>query len=371
MLRILTLVALIVVLAGVEAQAQSRWSSVRSGARGHGATLLTASGGRVAVCKFAGCTEELIAFDRIVNETTNATEIFTMALDGSSVTRVTGTAQGRGLYVGQPVWDPGGTFIVYQFENENSAHGPFAHVSWGCDNDLYRINKNGTGEEKIYDAGADTCILHPHINAAGTKIVMARRDNTGVTGHGGPDDENEWDGWSIQVCDYDAEQSGTSVISNCTTIQPNDAGFYEPGGITSDNRVVYSYGAGDFPGGIYAADLDGSNLETISDEGDWFEEFGNPSPADDDVIAFASSRVDPAVAYPPTECCLSLRLDLFVKHLDTSSVRQATRMNAGRGWTVKAVPSDFDWSKDGDAIIFSESIFGSGLHPRIWKVPYP
>lgn len=330
-------------------------------------TLLTSRGGRVAWYNTAGGAHEKIAFDRITDAVTLGTEVFTMDADGSNVVQVTGADFDAGDFIGQPEWHPDGLQLLIQAESENAAHTVYTHVSFGVDNDLWMIDSDGTDAQKVYDTPDGVAILHAHFNAAADKLVMARRDPTLETGFGGPDDENIWDGWSIQVCTYDNQQSGTSRISGCATIQPNGEGFYEPAGFNSAGRIIYSYGSDNFPGGIYASDTDGGNMTTVTDAGAFFEEFGHVSPVNDNIIAFVSSRIDPDNEFPPAVCCTTLKMELFVKRPD-GVIQQATWMNQQRDWAVNAVVSDFDWNRTGTAFVYQEAIFGVGIN--IWKISY-
>ena len=110
--------------------------------------LLTDNGGRLSW--YHGSAHELIAFDAITGERQN-TELYLMNSDGSGRRCVTCDAGLRKGFVGQPSWHPDGEHIVIQVENDNSPHRLFNHMSWGVDNDLWLIRRDGSGAERIWE----------------------------------------------------------------------------------------------------------------------------------------------------------------------------------------------------------------------------
>lgn len=343
--------------------------------------MICASGGRVAWYTSDISNHELIAYDAIVDSITKHTEVFTMQPDGSSVFNVTGpNADVPEGFVGQPEWHPDGDHIVFQVENGNSQGLRFNHVSWGINNDLWIIKKDGTGAEKIWETPLNHAALHPHFNADGTKLIFAERVATGeilylpfVT----PGGENPWAGWQIHIADFDTSKAGTEKLSNHVILfgegQARDRGFFETHGFVDESTIIYSHTENGlaYVDDIFTANLDGSNVQNLLQSPTTWDEHGIFSPSGKNM-AFVSSRVDPDWE-APLDNASNLRTELYLKN--ESSITQITDFNANGDIDKRYLVSDFEWDSTGRRIAIQvgavDDAFGSVYLPEIWIIVFP
>jgi Tol biopolymer transport system component len=331
---------------------------------------LVGSGGRVAW--YHGSQHDLIAYDAVADDVRKDTELYLVRPDGSERRCLTcDVAAIRKGFVGQPAWHPNGEHLVIQVENRNSDRRFYNHVSWGIDNDLWVVRRDGRSARLLWRTPDQHAALHPHFSPDGRRIIFAERLPTGEKLRGalrrlGPDGENQWAGWRIHVADVDLSRE-ENVLSNHRTIQPNGAGFYETHGFAPAGRITYSF----TPGGrayvedSYQAALDGSGVRNLTRSPGTWEEHAQYSP-DGRRLAFISSRMDPALRFPESRA-RDLRTELFVQDGD-GEARQATDMN-GRGQGRVAV-SDFDWDRDGRRIVFQVAWIDGSRHPEVWIVEW-
>ena len=299
-------------------------------------------------------------------------DVFTIEPDGSGLASVTDGASGLpDVSIGQPEWHPDGDHIVIQVESENSAGRSPEHVSFGLNNDLWMIKKDGTGAEKIWDTPLNHAALHPHFNSGGTVLIFAERIATGVVVTSPlltPGGENHWAGWQIHVADFDIAQTGTARLSNHRVLfgagLPQNRGFFETHGFAdSDQRIVFSgtLGGANFVDDCFAVLLNGAGIETIVSSPTTWDEHADYSPTSDTIFAFNSSRSDPnwtAGMSTPAELTLESFLD------EAGVVHQLTTFNAdfpGQQY----VTSDFAWDASGTRIVLQAALF-SGGSPQIW-----
>ena len=343
--------------------------------------MICASGGRVAWYTSDISNHELIAYDAIVDSITKHTEVFTMQPDGSSVFNVTGpNADVPAGFVGQPEWHPDGDHIVFQVENGNSQGLRFNHVSWGINNDLWIIKKDGTGAEKIWETPLNHAALHPHFNADGTKLIFAERVATGeilylpfVT----PGGENPWAGWQIHIADFDTSKADTEKLSNHVILfgegQARDRGFFETHGFVDESTIIYSHTENGlaYVDDIFTANLDGSNVQNLLQSPTTWDEHGIFSPSGKNM-AFVSSRVDRDWE-APLDNASNLRTELYLKN--ESSITQITDFNANGDIDKRYLVSDFEWDSTGSRIAIQvgavDDAFGSVYLPEIWIIVFP
>ena len=301
------------------------------------ATPLLASGGRVSWYK--GQAHELIAFDVIVDSVTLQSELYTMNPDRSSATCVTCAAPIPKGFVGQPVWHPDGEHIVIQVENAASGHTIYNHMSWGMDNDLWIIRRDGTGAERIWETPPKHAALHAHFNSDGSKLMFAER----VPLPAPP--QNPWDNWRIRIADVDLSRSGVDKLFNVVTLMPSGSGFYETHAFTGDGRIIYSHTDGGlgYVDDVYSANLDGSDAVNLLNSPSSWDEFGYLSPYNQ-AMAFISSRFD-----PNSGTALSLRTELYIAPPGGEPQRM-TFYN--KTTTDKYVVKDFDWDRTGTRIVY-------------------
>jgi hypothetical protein len=318
-------------------------------------SMLVDNGGRVDWYK--GAAHELIAYDAVVDPLTDNTEVYTINPDGSGQQCVTCDSPVRKGYVGSPAWYPDGEFMVLQVENNNSTHTRFNHMSWGFDNDLWLIKRDGTGSELIWATPAGNAALHPHFNASGAQLIFAERvKQSGST-------QNQWTNWRIRIADVDITQPGTQKLSNVRTYQPSGTGFYETHQFLPDGRIVYSY----TPGGkayvddIYTANADGTGAVNLLNSSLTWDEHGHFSPVDSQTFAFMSSRFDPNWKGGKSTS-LTLRTELYRQILGTP--QRVTFHNQKK--TDKYIVSDFDWDATGTRIVYQR--FSGGA--QLWIVTF-
>ena len=329
---------------------------------------LVESGGRLAW--HHGPQHELIAYDAVSDDRRKNTEVYLIRPDGSERRCITCTlaAIPKG-FVGQPAWHPDGEWLILQVENRNSQHRFYNHVSWGVDNDLWLVSRDGRTARPIWRTPAGHAALHPHFSRDGRRLVFAERVPTGEKlprrlRRLGPGGENQWAGWRIHLADVELS-AGADVLTNHRTIQPNGAGFYETHGFARDGGLIYSF----TPGGLayvedcYEAQLDGSSVRNLTRSPGTWEEHAQYSP-DGRRLAFISSRGDRTLRFPRSRP-QDLRTELYLQEPDDQA-RPVTDMN-GRGEGRVAV-SDFDWDRAGKRIAFQVAWLDGSRHPEIWVV---
>jgi hypothetical protein len=345
-------------------------AAARAGGAGE-PVRLTASGGRVAWSRGA---QEWIAFDAVTARGPRPrTDVFVMGSDGSGRSCVTCdvAAIPRG-FIGQPAWHPDGEHLVLQAENAHSGHRFYNHVSWGIDNDLWLIRRDGTGARRIWATAAGHAALHPHFSADGKRLVFAERVPTGQTlpqpllRRLGPRGESQWAGWRIHLADVDLAGPAAGVLSHHRTLQPNGPGFYETHGFASDGRPVYSFTPGGLPyvDDCYTAALEAPHaVRNLTNSPRSWDEHARYSP-DGRRLAFVSSRGEPSLRFP-RDRAQDLRTELFVQE-DGGAPRAVTAVNAGQARPV--VVSDFDWSSGGRRIVFQVAALDGSRDPELWIV---
>lgn len=384
--------------------------------------LIANNGGRVDWYK--GAEHELIAFDSIIDQKTKNTELFVINPDGSAKQCVTCDSAVPKGFVGQPAWYPDGEHIVLQAENNNSRHTLYNHLSWGINQDLWIIKKDGTGAERIFTSPLNHAALHPHFSKDGKMIIFSERIPTGKPLPGKlakltPGGENPWDGWRIHIADFDINKHGEEMLSNHRILfggssisdesadnaenssedlkdessklarrKPvlelikkakekrlrqlskarNSGGFYETHDFTDDGKIVFSHtdnGAA-FVDDIYTANIDGSGIRKLINSPLTWDEHGSFS-ASGRSLAFMSSRAYPAWSSKHSKAS-ALRTELFLKN--ASGVHQLTAMNKELSSGGQYVVSDFDWDREGKRIVFEVANFDSASSPQIWMIEF-
>lgn len=169
-------------------------------------------GGRLAYSSVHG----LIAFDRAVD---GQWEIATCAIDGSGVTNLTVDLAGLpDGHRGNPAWSPDGAWIIFQagaYQSDLNLPG-YASPGLGLANDVYIMSYPGLTVTRLTDVVDVTGgVLHPHFNAAGTRVWWAQKE-TGVA-----------DGrWFIVGADFSVVD-GVPTLSNKLFYKPRGDGLYE------------------------------------------------------------------------------------------------------------------------------------------------
>jgi len=328
-------------------------------------------GGRVAWYK--GSSHDLIAYDAIADNKTKNTEIYIIRPDGTGKQCVTCNSSVPKGFVGQPEWHPGGNLIIFQAENTNSKHGIYNHISFGIDNDLWLINKDGTNAVKIWSSPPLHAALHPHFNESGTQLIFAERIPTGKSNPSWakltPGGENPWDGWQIHIADVDLTKSGTAILSNHRIIQPSGSGFYETHNFHGNN-IVYSHTSNGeaYVDDVYEVDESGLGPKNLTNSPTTWEEHGIYS-SSGKSMAFISSRADSSWIAPESKAA-TLKTELFLKN--SSGIAQLTQFNKTNSLTRYLI-SDYDWNREGNQIVFQVApVLGpAALSPELWMLTFP
>ena len=335
------------------------------------------SGGRVDWYK--GDKHQLIAYDAISDVEKRNTELFTVRPDGSQKRCVTCDSPIPKGFVGQPVWHPDGEHIVIQAESEHSMHRRLNHLSFGVDNNLWIIRRDGTGAELIRETPKRHAVLHPHFNKDGTKLMWAERTPTGksyplfralvpeVEG------ENQWEGWQIRIADFDIKKKGKEKLSNHRVLFAQRGGFYETHGFTGEGKIVFSHTQGGRPyvDSIYISNADGSNMKKLINSSETWDEHGNFSPVSG-AMAFVSSRADTTWRAPRSKAN-TLTTELFLKK-ESGEIIQLTEFNTKADSNTRYLVSDFAWDKTGTRIVFQlapvKGRRGAAELPQLWMLTF-
>ncbi|NDJ84703.1 MAG: hypothetical protein GYB66_02350 [Chloroflexi bacterium] len=338
------------------------------------AVLLEANGGRVDW--YRGTQHELIAYDAITNPRSRNTDVFIINPDGTGKQCVTCNSSVPEGFVGQPAWHPDGEHLVIQVENANSMHRVPEHMSFGLNNDLWIINKDGQSAKRIWTTELNHAALHAHFNHDGTKLIFAERIPTGVrvpgVGNRTPGGENHWDGWQIRIADFDSQRM---EVVGSTAIKPNGDGFYETNDFFSETGFTYSFTAGGRPyvDDIYAINIDGTNMTQLINSPATWEEHGTFSPTGNGDLVFLSSRSD-STWQAPASRPNTLRLELFIRDGDTGEIRQLTHFNQTGDAQTRYLTSDYAWNREGNRIVIQVAPVslssGQAEAPQIWLLDF-
>lgn len=339
------------------------------------------NGGRVTWYSSNFSDHELIAFDAIVNDVTKRTEIFTMQPDGSEIFNLSGNNYDVPPgFIGQPEWHPDGEHILFQVENENSQGLRYNHMSWGINQDLWIIKRDGTGAEKVWETPLNHAALHPHFNEDGTKLIFAERIATGevvLSPLLTPGGENPWAGWQIHIADFDINKTGADKLSNHQILfgegEAKNRGFFETHGFRDENTIIYSHteGGAAYCDDIFTAGTDGSNVINLIQSPTSWEEHGMFSPSGNSML-FISSRIDPDWTYPENDV-LSLRTELYLK--TGNDIKRLTDFNKYGDVDKRYITSSSEWDRTGTRIVVQvapvESVTGDAYTPEIYIVTFP
>ena len=135
-------------------------------------------------------------------------------------------------HIGQPAWNPAGTYFVFQAQNTDAGClDSEATPGSGLCNNLWAMDVLGVAATELYTvAGAgEGGLLHPHVSGDGLKVYFSERTvETPST-------------WRLAVCDI--EFVFPPSVSGCVYHAPAQAdGFYEAHGCLDDacDELVFS-----------------------------------------------------------------------------------------------------------------------------------
>jgi hypothetical protein len=328
---------------------------------------------------YHGDQHQLIAYDAISDFKKMNTELFTIQPDGSQKRCVTCESSIPKGFVGQPAWHPDGEHILIQVENSHSMHRRLNHLSFGIDNDLWLIRKDGSEAERIWKTPKRHAALHPHFNKDGTQLMFSERISTGKSYPllkrliPEAEGENHWDGWRIHIADFDMKKKGQEKLSNHRTLFADRNGFFETHGFTGDGKIVFSHTPGGRPyvDDIYMSNPNGSNLKKLIDSPATWDEHGSFSPVSR-ALAFISSRADSEWQAPKSKA-KSLKTELFLK-TENGDIMQLTAFNQKEDSKKRYLVSDFDWDKTGKRIVFQVAPVsgrrGKPDPPQLWMLTF-
>jgi hypothetical protein len=342
---------------------------------------ISSDAGRVAWYRGSVQAHELLAFDRVVNTSNGYTQIYTMKPDGSNESPVTG-AMAQPFsdgFIGQPEWHPDGDHIIFQVKEGGGSR--FEHMSFGINNDLWLIKKDGSGAEKLLTCATNAAILHPHFNSTGDKLIWADREPTGVPlgiwiTAGAPGGENPWAGWRIAIADFDINAAAGNKVSNIQYLfsggTASSRGFFETHGFyAGDTRITWSRTLNGDPyvDDIFSCKLDGSDVQQIVNNPGVWEEHGTYAPGET-AVAFNSSRVDPSWSYPGSTAS-TLSLEVYL--LEGGNVTQLTDFNTSL--TKRYLTSDFEWDRSGTRIVVEvvpvDKLTSTPGTAELWMITLP
>ncbi len=333
--------------------------------------MIAAQGGRVSWYK--GAKHELIAYDAVVDNRTQNTEVFIMNPDGSGKQCVTcGSPIPKG-FIGRPRWHPDGEHLMLTAESANSKHTLYNHMAWGINQDLWIIKKDGTEAELIYSTPLNHAVLHPFFNADGTEIIFADRAPTGKSIRRPllkrimPGGENPWTGWFIHIADFDMKKNGTEKLTHHRMLFSDKAGMYETSGFTPEGEIEFTYTEADRPyeDDCYIAKADGSNARNLTHNHLTWDEHGKFSPTGE-YMAFISSRCDRSWNSRWSDA-RTLRTELYVMDRE-GKVMQLTGFNKNPSEDKRYLVSDLDWDKEGKRIVFEVGSVGNNSTPGFLEI---
>jgi hypothetical protein len=263
---------------------------------------LTEQGGRFDLYR-GSKAHSLIAFDAVNDRLHKGTEVYLMDHDGTNVRCLTFDMPLRRGHIGNPVWHPNGHHLVVQVANSNTIFGHFNHAEWGIDNELWLIDKDGKTCERIFKPQLYGGALNPIFSPDGKNLLFAERVRTGKIAHHigfrTPGGEDPWAGWSIHACRIDVESKkikGEARLSHHRRMRPKGWGFYLPHQVTEKSyQLTFSYSRKPKPQHheVYVTDLFGRRARNVTHWPRTYDSAGVYSPSEQ-VLAFASSRVDPS-----------------------------------------------------------------------------
>ena len=105
-------------------------------------------------------------------------------------------------------------------------------------------------------------VLHPHFSHDGARLTWSEL-------YGAPKGLQGYGEWTIQVADF-AFENGAPVLSNETSYEPGEPGWYENHGLSPDNRKLLFTSAFEnerpFHANVYLYDIEADRLERLADE---------------------------------------------------------------------------------------------------------
>jgi Tol biopolymer transport system component len=324
-------------------------------------TLVAPDGGRV---DWGGPSGQ-IAFSKLGPN--KAGEVYLMNPDGSSQQCLTcGKPTLAPGSSDQPAWHPSGQYIVFQSVDPSlKLPGPLASLAdqltqggAGLNNNLWAMTPDGSQFWQLTHVPAGGASLHPHFNAAGTKILWSSRLVEGSRlGQGS---------WALTLADWVVDGSGPR-LANLQNFQPNLARgtFYESHGFSPDgSKIVFSASIGRpsmYDLDIWTMDLASGQLTNLTNSPGVWDEHAHYSPSGNKIV-WISSR---GYAFTPSaRWAATLKTDYWLMNADGSNPVRLTYFNEpGYPEYVggRTIVADCDWNLDGTAIVATVAVIAPGL----------
>ena len=215
-------------------------------------TVLAQNGGRVSWNRPAN----VIAYDAADAE--GYFDVYRINPDGSGNSCITcDVAALPPLNKGNPIWNPAGTYLVFQAQQLPSlgtAGDILDRPGSGWNNDLWVTDAAGQNFWKLTNEPAvNGGVIYPTFSWDGTKLAYGERLSPSP---------NPFGTWHLVVADF-VVTNGVPSLQNPQIYQPGDQKFYyEPHGFSADNQTLF-FMAYLNPGlSPYAMDIYGLNLST-------------------------------------------------------------------------------------------------------------
>lgn len=246
-------------------------------------------GGRVDISK-----DGVIIFDRKGSD--GYYDVYRMNIDGTS--RKCLTCDRKKIpqkHNGQPAWEPGGEYIVFQSVDVELEGWPeifskeekyLTSPGSGINNNLWVMDKEGKKFWQITRIGSKGAVLHPHFSPDGKKLLWTEMVYKGR--------KKLFPGeWMIKIGDFvvDSEQDEVKV-ENVISLKPGNMRFYETHGFSPDgSRIIFSATPTGFYKhlDIYTYDLSTGKLTQLTGPDEEWDEHAQYSP-DGKKIVWISSR---------------------------------------------------------------------------------
>lgn len=272
-----------------------------------------------------------IAFDRFGSD--GFADVYLMNADGTGEVCLTCNHSVLGLppgHKGNPVWHPGGNWIVFQAEMVSHTGGSdIAKPGYGYFNELWAVRADGAAVQRILALTITTAAqgtLHSVFNAAGDRLAWSHLVKGPTAG-----DPNLSSGeWRIRVAPFSLVND-VPTLGNWQEYVPGVPAFYETHAFTADDTGILFSGNPDLGQTILGLDvaiLDLPNgvirrrVTNTSSEWDEHAHF----PPDSTNILFASSRGLPSSATNP-------RSDLWV--IDAGGSRRQLTFFNDPSWSLR------------------------------------
>lgn len=278
-----------------------------------------------------------IYFDKIDGAT--YFDIWSMTNTGGTIVNLTGSKPPpfTTKHIGQPATSPDGAWIAYQAMQDASADDAGGTPGAGVRNDMYIMPVDASTTTKVVDVGAGGGLLHPHWNAAGTRLVWGQYVGAGSSALGH---------WALKRGNFSAP-GGVPTLGSIVTFDPGAVpdwleihGFHP----LSEDFVLVSGnpdGQNVLRSDIYFFQLSTQTLTNLTNDNQW-EEHAHINPTGTHIIFMRGTTDDEPLA--------TLLTEFWIMNSDGSNKRQLTFFNTpghkmfqGATWLA----ADGEWSPDG------------------------